>query len=107
MFGLGLWDDFCPLGAKRKLAGQLLIASAAYFLGIGIHKFQMPFLHQIIDLGLWSWPVSVVLSHFQCVSLLAWGVGAGFVSNGQCETFAKLQTVMVAVGRPPHFPMKL
>ena len=59
MFGLGLWDDFCPLGAKRKLAGQLLIASTAYFLGIGIHKFQMPFLHQIIDLGFWSWPVTV------------------------------------------------
>ena len=60
MFGLGLWDDFRPLGAKRKLGAQLLIASTAYFLGIGIHMFQIPFQHQIIDLGFWSWPVTVI-----------------------------------------------
>jgi UDP-GlcNAc:undecaprenyl-phosphate GlcNAc-1-phosphate transferase len=60
MFGLGLWDDFRPLGAKRKLAGQLLIASAIYFFGIGIHKFQVPFLHQTVDLGGWSWLVTVL-----------------------------------------------
>jgi len=60
MFGLGLWDDFRSLGAKRKLAWQLLIASTVYFLGIGIHTFQIPFLHQDIDLGFWSWPVTVL-----------------------------------------------
>src|SRR5437868_377984 len=27
MFALGLWDDFRPLGAKRKLLGQIVIAS--------------------------------------------------------------------------------
>jgi UDP-GlcNAc:undecaprenyl-phosphate GlcNAc-1-phosphate transferase len=60
MFGLGLWDDFSSLGAKRKLFSQLAIASAAYFLGIGIHEFQIPFWHKTIDLGLWSWPVTVL-----------------------------------------------
>ena len=59
MFGLGLWDDLSALGAKRKLFGQLAIASAAYWLGIEISKFQFPFTGHIIDLGLWSWPVTV------------------------------------------------
>jgi UDP-GlcNAc:undecaprenyl-phosphate GlcNAc-1-phosphate transferase len=59
MFGLGLWDDLSPLGARRKLIGQLLIATGAYLLGIGIYKFQIPFIGRIIDLGLWSWPVTV------------------------------------------------
>jgi UDP-GlcNAc:undecaprenyl-phosphate GlcNAc-1-phosphate transferase len=60
MFGLGLWDDFVPLGARRKLIGQLAIATGAYCLGIGIHKFQIPFTGQIIDLGFWSCLVTVV-----------------------------------------------
>ena len=59
MFGLGLWDDFCPLGAKRKLAGQVLIASTAYFLGISIQHFEIPFVNQIIGLGLMSWLATV------------------------------------------------
>jgi len=37
----------------------VLIASTAYFLGISINKFQIPFLHQDIDLGFWSWVVTV------------------------------------------------
>src|ERR1035437_9597880 len=60
MFGLGLWDDFRALDAKRKLFGQLLIASATYFCGIGIYHFRIPFMDQVIDLGLWSWPVTVL-----------------------------------------------
>jgi UDP-GlcNAc:undecaprenyl-phosphate GlcNAc-1-phosphate transferase len=65
MFGLGLWDDLFTLGARRKFIGQLAIASAAYFLGIEINTFQIPFtshnvdLGHIIDLGFWSWPVTV------------------------------------------------
>jgi len=59
MFGLGLWDDLFRLGARRKLIGQVAIATAAYFLDIGIHKFQIPFTGHIIDLGFWSWPVTV------------------------------------------------
>src|ERR1017187_6695703 len=59
MFGLGLWDDLRALGAKRKLAGQLVIASAAYFLGLGIHQFKIPLADRIIDLGFYAWPVTV------------------------------------------------
>lgn len=60
MFGLGLWDDLSVLGAKRKLLGQMLIASITYFCGIGIAHFRIPFTEHIIDLGLWAWPITVV-----------------------------------------------
>jgi UDP-GlcNAc:undecaprenyl-phosphate GlcNAc-1-phosphate transferase len=59
MFGLGLWDDLFVLGARRKLVGQLVIATAACWLGIAINKFQIPFTGHIIDLGFWSWPITV------------------------------------------------
>jgi UDP-GlcNAc:undecaprenyl-phosphate GlcNAc-1-phosphate transferase len=59
MFGLGLWDDLQVLGARRKLLGQIVIASAAYLGGIGIFHFRVPFVDQTIDLGLWSWPITV------------------------------------------------
>lgn len=59
MFALGLWDDLRAMGARRKLLGQIFIASIAYFCGVGIAHFRLPFIDQIIDLGLWSWPVTV------------------------------------------------
>ena len=60
MFGLGLWDDCRGLGAKFKLLGQLLIASAAWYGGLSIHDFKVPWLGQIWDLGIWSLPVTVI-----------------------------------------------
>lgn len=60
MFGLGLWDDLFSLGAKHKLLLQLLIASGTYFLGVSISHFRIPFVDHIIDLGIWSWPVTVI-----------------------------------------------
>jgi UDP-GlcNAc:undecaprenyl-phosphate GlcNAc-1-phosphate transferase len=60
MFALGLWDDLYSMGAKRKLALQLLIASATYFLGISISDFRVPFVNHVIELGIWSWPVTVL-----------------------------------------------
>jgi UDP-GlcNAc:undecaprenyl-phosphate GlcNAc-1-phosphate transferase len=59
MFGLGLWDDLRALGARRKLCGQIIIATTAYFLGISINIFKIPLTSHIIDLGFWSWPVTV------------------------------------------------
>jgi UDP-GlcNAc:undecaprenyl-phosphate GlcNAc-1-phosphate transferase len=59
MFGLGLWDDLRALGARRKLWGQVIIATAAYCLGIGINHFKIPLTSHIIDFGFWSWPVTV------------------------------------------------
>ncbi len=60
MFGLGLWDDLYSIGARRKLAWQVIIASTACFLGIEIQKFQLPFMDHIVNFGIWSWPVTIL-----------------------------------------------
>jgi UDP-GlcNAc:undecaprenyl-phosphate GlcNAc-1-phosphate transferase len=60
MFFVGLYDDLFVLGAKRKLFGQLVIASLAYIYGIGIHEFKIPITYKVIELGLWSGPVTVI-----------------------------------------------
>ena len=54
MFVLGFWDDLKPLGAKRKLAGQILIAGAVCLFGIGIQRFKIPFGGTIYELGGWG-----------------------------------------------------
>ena len=59
MFGLGLWDDIRPLGAKKKLLGQIAIASLVTSLGLGIEKFSMPS-YGTIELGGWSVPVTIL-----------------------------------------------
>ncbi|MDB6108792.1 MAG: putative undecaprenyl-phosphate N-acetylglucosaminyl 1-phosphate transferase [Pedosphaera sp.] len=59
MFLLGLCDDLRPLGAKRKLLGQILIASAAYYGGVQIQHFKDPFHNVVYQLGVWSPVVTV------------------------------------------------
>ncbi len=55
---LGFCDDLFQLRARWKLAGQTGIAFMAVGLGFEINIVQIPFL-QTINLGLWSWPVTV------------------------------------------------
>jgi UDP-GlcNAc:undecaprenyl-phosphate GlcNAc-1-phosphate transferase len=65
MFLLGFWDDIRPLGAKRKLVGQILIASAVYLVGthseihLSIGMFRNPFTGTDHSLGGWGFPVTV------------------------------------------------
>jgi UDP-GlcNAc:undecaprenyl-phosphate GlcNAc-1-phosphate transferase len=54
MFALGFWDDLKPLGAKRKLLGQIAIALTVCAFGIGIQRFKIPFTSAIIELGGWG-----------------------------------------------------
>jgi UDP-GlcNAc:undecaprenyl-phosphate GlcNAc-1-phosphate transferase len=58
MYGLGLWDDLKPLGARKKLLGQFATACLVYSLGLNIEKFSYPGVGSI-DLGAWSLPVTV------------------------------------------------
>ena len=51
MFGLGLWDDLRPLGAKWKLLGQILIASSVCISGHRILMITLPFSGQVLSLG--------------------------------------------------------
>lgn len=59
MFALGLLDDFRPLGAKKKLFGQILIALGVCLAGVQIESFQNPINRQVYELGVWSVPVTI------------------------------------------------
>ena len=97
MFGLGLWDDLCPIGAKMKLAGQILIASAAYYLGISIHLVTVPFTHQSVDIGLWAVPVTVfwLVAITNLINLID---GVDGLAGGICLMLMILLTVLSPSG---------
>lgn len=60
MYGLGLWDDLKPLGARLKLVGQIVTAVIVYYMGLSIEKFSYPGTVGAIELGAWSLPVTVL-----------------------------------------------
>jgi len=60
MFGLGFWDDLKPLGARKKLLGQILIATVVCCLGQGIQKFKLPFTGDVIELHGWGVIATIV-----------------------------------------------
>jgi UDP-GlcNAc:undecaprenyl-phosphate GlcNAc-1-phosphate transferase len=54
MFALGFVDDIRPLGARKKLLGQILISAAAASFVSSIEKFQNPATGVIYELN-WIW----------------------------------------------------
>ncbi len=60
MFAIGFIDDLKPLGARKKLLGQILIALAVWGFGFGIQTFQMPFTGHLIQFGPWSSVITVL-----------------------------------------------
>ncbi|HWN94773.1 MAG TPA: MraY family glycosyltransferase, partial [Methylomirabilota bacterium] len=66
MFGLGLWDDIVPLGARKKLFGQILIALAAFAFGLKIESFKNPMTGYIYFFDPWF---SVVATVFWFVAM--------------------------------------
>jgi len=59
MFGLGFADDLRPLGARKKLLGQILIAAVAACFVARIETFQNPATGVIYPLGWWGVVVTV------------------------------------------------
>jgi UDP-GlcNAc:undecaprenyl-phosphate GlcNAc-1-phosphate transferase len=59
MYGLGLWDDLKPLGARKKLVGQIAIASLVYYMGLSIDRVSYPGGAWSVELGAWSIPVTI------------------------------------------------
>jgi len=59
MFGLGFWDDLKPIGAKKKLLGQIVIASLVYAGGIQIELIKNPFTNADHALGALSFLATV------------------------------------------------
>lgn len=59
MFGLGFWDDLKALGARKKLLGQILIASLVYWMGLSIDKVTYPGARWSVQLEGWSYVITV------------------------------------------------
>jgi UDP-GlcNAc:undecaprenyl-phosphate GlcNAc-1-phosphate transferase len=60
MFAIGFLDDLRPLGARKKLVGQILVALYVHYSGLGIELLTLPFSHQIIDLKGWGVVLTVL-----------------------------------------------
>ena len=60
MFLLGLLDDIRQLGAKKKLIGQIIVASFAYWGGLRIESFRIPGLGSVVQFGGASFLISVI-----------------------------------------------
>jgi UDP-GlcNAc:undecaprenyl-phosphate GlcNAc-1-phosphate transferase len=83
MFFVGIWDDFRPLGAGRKLLVQTMISLAACVQGIHLEAFGSPLQGITSHLGVWSWVFTVLwfvalpnLFHrLDAINGLAGGVG--------------------------------
>ena len=58
-WGLGFVDDVFDLRTRWKLTGQIILSVLAIELGFEINTIQLPVL-QIIDLGPWSWPITIL-----------------------------------------------
>jgi UDP-GlcNAc:undecaprenyl-phosphate GlcNAc-1-phosphate transferase len=50
MFAVGFWDDLKPLGARKKLLLQIIIALAAYGLGLQVTGIKNPFTGEVLQL---------------------------------------------------------
>lgn len=60
VFGIGFADDLKPLGAKVKFFVQISAACLLFFFGVEIGELTNPFTGGVIDLGGWSFPLTVV-----------------------------------------------
>lgn len=87
---LGLWDDVRRLRPRYKLAGQVVIATLAWLLGVRILLVRLPFLGEI-DLSTVSLPLTVfwVVGLMNAVNLVDGvdGLCAGIVAIAGTATF--------------------
>jgi UDP-GlcNAc:undecaprenyl-phosphate GlcNAc-1-phosphate transferase len=66
MCGLGLWDDFKPLGARKKLAGQIAVACLVFWMGLRINQVTYPGRDWTVNLGTM---LSMTVSVFWLIAL--------------------------------------
>ena len=59
MYGLGLWDDLKPLGARKKLLGQIATATLVYFMGLSVDRVTYPGGGWSVQLGAMSYFATV------------------------------------------------
>ena len=56
---VGMADDMLSLSPFEKFVGQLVGASVLVMMGLGIDFIAMPFTHNVLVLGFWSYPVTL------------------------------------------------
>jgi UDP-GlcNAc:undecaprenyl-phosphate GlcNAc-1-phosphate transferase len=57
---LGIWDDIHSLPAGRKLAVQIVVGNLVYFAGLSISRISIPFAREVIDLGMFAYPLTIL-----------------------------------------------
>jgi UDP-GlcNAc:undecaprenyl-phosphate GlcNAc-1-phosphate transferase len=60
MYGLGLADDLKPIGARKKLIGQICIASLVFALGLSVDRVTYPGGGWSVELGASSYLVTIL-----------------------------------------------
>lgn len=60
MFAVGMIDDIRPLGARKKLLLQIIIALCAYGFGLQVNTLKNPFNGQVIDLHTFGLVLTVI-----------------------------------------------
>lgn len=110
MFGLGFWDDLRPLGAKVKLAAQLLLSVLVYVAGVRIQTMENPMTGTVYDLGAFSlfatvfWLVALtnIVNLVDGIDGLAGGIGLmvmsllAFVGFTSIRSFPHMLTIGMA-----------
>ncbi len=81
-WGIGFVDDAIDLRVRWKLVGQMVLSVLAIGLGFEINTIQVP-IFQIIDLGPWSWPITIlwIIGVINSINLIDGldGLGGGIV----------------------------
>lgn len=60
MFAVGFFDDIKPLGARKKLLLQIIIALGAYGFGLQVNTLKNPFSGQVLDLHTFGLVLTVI-----------------------------------------------
>ena len=88
IFSIGLWDDFRPLGFRRRLILQALVAALVCFRGVRIEVLNSPLTEAGMHLGGWSGVVTLLwlvlfMALFQSINSVNGLAGClGLVSMG-------------------------
>ncbi len=57
---LGIWDDLKSLPPGKKFIAQVIAASIVYFAGFRITTITHPFGPNLLDLGLFAYPITII-----------------------------------------------
>ncbi|MFN3409498.1 MAG: MraY family glycosyltransferase [Limisphaerales bacterium] len=101
MFGVGFWDDLRPLGARKKLLLQIIVALLAYSLGLQVETLKHPVTGAIMDLNL-AGPFLTVLWLVAMTNLINLIDGIDGLAGGIALMLMCLLAFVGINGNPAH-----